>query len=285
MPVSIQTYEKNIWNLNNQIVLIRFSFRHLSRTPDVRAKFIKERTDQILAGWSHFARTEPEQFCGWEHFLVPTFAKKESEWLSKNLHAVIEFSEHRLNQMELVMRYALFEAVLTGVVGNILWEYPNLIENAVHNCLDAPKSKNKRSDEDDDDFRARRTEKLVRSVDYLTYKPTSKSSASQEKNPNQPTCLFENLKKGLDLEVEQQKHADILEKVREVRNKIAHRSDVSPRTLTDDFMKEVRSALSEFPRRLIRVAADEYPDACTTESLDGDSERPGYLIRNLLKDI
>src|SRR2546428_9482276 len=118
MAVSTQTYEKNIWNLNSQLALIRFSFRHLSAKPKVRAEFIKERTQQIQAGWDQFAQAEPEQFFGWEHFLVPTFAKKESEWLTTNLQAVIEFSEHRLNQMELVLRYALFEAMLTDVVGN-----------------------------------------------------------------------------------------------------------------------------------------------------------------------
>src|SRR5436190_312705 len=242
MAVSTQTYEKKIWNLNNQLALVVVSFRHLSAEPRARAEFIKERTQQILAGWRNFAQTEAEEFCGWEHFLVPTFARKESEWLATNLQAVIEFSEHRLNQMELVLRYALFEAVLTDVIGNILWEYPNHIENPVHDSFDAPKKR--RSNEDDDDFRGRRTEKLVKCVDQLTYEPTSRSLAKQGKNPNRPACLCEYLEKGLGLEFEQEKYAHLLEKVREVRNKIAHRSDVSPRTLTDNFMARARSALS-----------------------------------------
>jgi hypothetical protein len=82
-----------------------------------------------------------------------------------------------------------------------------------------------------------------------------------------------------------EKFADVLEKVRDVRNKIAHRSAVSPKILTDEFMAHARFALGEFPRRLILIAADEYPDACTTESLGGECERPGYFIRKLLKDI
>ena len=106
MAVSIRTYETDIWNLNTQISLLRFTVARFSRQPNVRAEFLKERHAQIRAGWNRFARTEPEQFCGREHFLVPTFAQKESEWLQTNLQAVIEFSEHRLNQMELIVRYA-----------------------------------------------------------------------------------------------------------------------------------------------------------------------------------
>ena len=75
-----------------------FSFRHLSRHPHIRAEFINERAEQILNGWRQFAQTKPEEFCGYEN-VVPTFAKKETDWLRYNLEAVIEFSEHRLNQV------------------------------------------------------------------------------------------------------------------------------------------------------------------------------------------
>lgn len=283
MAVSARTYELDIWNLNTQIALIRYSLRYLSRTPQSRAEFIHERTEQILAGSRHFAQTEPEQFCGFEHFLVPTFARKESDWIQTNLRAVIEFSEHRLNQMELVVRYAFFEAVLTDVVGNILWEYPNLIENEVHKSLGVRNMPH--AHEDREDFRGWRTEKLVESVDKLTYKPTSKTLARKQGKPNRPACLCEYLKQGINLEFKQWNFSDILEKVHEARNKIAHRSNLSPFVLTDEFMGQARSTLSEFPRRLIQVAANQYPEACTTEGLGGESERPGYLIRKVLKDI
>jgi hypothetical protein len=90
---------------------------------------------------------------------------------------------------------------------------------------------------------------------------------------------------GLGLQFEQESLADILEKVRKARNNIAHRSKVSPQTLTDQFMASARLALSEFPRRLIEAAAQEYPEACTTEPSDGQPERPGYVIRKILKDL
>jgi hypothetical protein len=196
---------------------------------------------------------------------------------------MIEFSEHRLNQMELVVRYALFEAVLTDVVGNILWEYPGLIENEVHKSLGVRSMSH--AHEDREDFRGWRTEKLVESVNKLTYKPTLKTLARKREKPNRPACLCEYLKQGINLEFEQWNFSDTLEQVHEARNRIAHRSNLSPCVLTDDFMGRARSTLSEFPRRLIEVAANEYPEACTTEALGGESERPGYLIRKFLKDI
>ena len=142
MAVSVQTYEREIWNPNTEIALIRFSFRHLRRHPHIRAEFINERAEQILNGWRQFARAEPEEFCGYENVL-PTFAKKETDWLRANLEAVIEFSEHRLNQMELIVRHALFEAVLTDVVGNILWEY-HLIQDSIHSSFEPPKAATRR---------------------------------------------------------------------------------------------------------------------------------------------
>ena len=282
MAVSAQTYERDIWELNTQIALIRFSFRHLSRHPHIRAEFINERAEQTLNGWRQFAQTKPEEFCGYENVL-PTFAKKETDWLRDNLEAVIEFSEHRLNQMELIVRYALFEAVLTDVVGNILWEYPHLIQDSIHSSFEPPKQQ--RVGEDAADFRGRRTEEIVNSVDKLRYQPPSENSDTKKGTPKRPACLNEYLKSGLGLQFEQETFADILEKVRKARNNIAHRSKVSPQTLTDEFMARARFALSEFPRRSIVAAAQEYPEACTTERSDGQSERPGYVIQKLLKGI
>ena len=122
-------------------------------------------------------------------------------------------------------------------------------------------------------------------MDRLRYKPASEISDKKKKTPNRPTCLDGYLKSGLSLEFEQESFADILERVCEVRNEIAHRSKISPRTLTDEFMARARFALSEFPRRLIVAAAQEYPEACTTDPSDGQSERPGYVIRKVLKSL
>ena len=162
MAVSIKTYGRDIWEINTQVALIRFSLRHLSQIPQFRRDFLDERTKQIRADWDSLAKTQPEEFLGMADLLVPTFAQKECEWLRGNLHAVIEFSEHRLNQMELVVRYAFFESVLTDVIGNILWEYPLLIDNTVHKGVMKPKTL--QSTESPEDFRARRTKKLVEEV-------------------------------------------------------------------------------------------------------------------------
>ncbi len=276
MAVSIRTYEINIWNLNTQTALIRFVVARLSKEPNLRSGFLKERAEQIRLAWDHFAKSERDQFLGWEHFLVPTFAKKESEWLQANLEAVIEFSEHRLNQMELIVRYALFEAVLKDVIGNVLWEYPEIIDSPVHKSFERPKKR--RPGESNEDFRARVTEKLVDSIGKLSYKPRPQSK------PNLPTCLGEYLL-GLGLEFGQKRFTDDLDKTRNARNKIAHRSNVSPTVLTDEFMAGARDALSEFPRRLIQAAIDRFPDACTAEELSAGSELPGYLLRKFLNDI
>ena len=280
MAVSIKTYERDIWEINTQVALIRFSLRHLSQIPQFRRDFLDERTKQIRADWDSLAKTQPEEFLGMADLLVPTFAQKECEWLRGNLHAVIEFSEHRLNQMELVVRYAFFESVLTDVIGNILWEYPLLIDNTVHKGVMKPKTL--QSTESPEDFRARRTKKLVEEVNKLPYKPTPNTLAEKRVKPDRPACLCEYLEKGIDLVFQQKRFADIIERVHKVRNNIAHRVQSSPQTLTDEFMTYARFALSEFPRQLIRAAVDVYPDACTTE---GESERPGYMIREILKNL
>ena len=106
--------------------------------------------------------------------------------------------------------------------------------------------------------------------------------AEKRKKPDRPACLSEYLEKGIDLVFQQKRFADILEGVHKVRNNAAHRAQSSPQTLTDEFMIYARFALSEFPRQLIRAAVDVYPDACTTE---GESERPGYMIREILKNL
>ena len=260
---------------NTQPALIRFALARFSKERNVRREFLKQRTEQIHAAWHHLAKTEAEQFLGWEDFLAPTFAKKESQWLRSNLQAVIEFSEHRLNQMELIVRYALFEAALKDVVGNVLWEYPEIIDTPVHKSFDLPKKR--RPGEDDEDFRGRVTEKLVDSIGKLRYKPYPQTKSKF------PACLGEYLKVGLGLEFGEQKFIEVLEKTRNARNKIGHRSNLSPTVLTEEFMASARAALYEFPRRLIRAAIEDYPDACTEEA--SEFEFPGYLVRKLLRDL
>jgi len=275
MAVSLKNYELAIWNLKTQLALIRFALARFSKERNVRREFLKQRSEQIRAEWHHLAKTEAEQFLGWEDFLAPTFAKKEGQWLQSNLQAVIEFSEHRLNQMELIVRYALFEAVLKDAIGNILWEYPERIDTLVHKSFEVPKKR--RRDEDKEDFRGRVTEKLVDSIARLRYK------SSPQTKSKFPACLGEYLKVALGLEFEQEKFIEVLQKTRNARNKIAHRSNLSPTVLTDEFMASARTALSEFPRRLIRAAIEDYPDACTEEA--SDPELPGYSLRKRLRDL
>jgi len=166
MPVSARSYEVDIWNLNTQIALIRNSLLHLSQQRDVRTEFLDERTKQIESSWDRLARTKPELFGPFKD-IHKSFAKSESKWLRENILAIVEFSEHRINQMELVVRCALFEAVLTDVVGNILWEYPQRSKNAIHDSFDAPKKRH--PNEKEEDFRGRRIEALVERVNHLSY--------------------------------------------------------------------------------------------------------------------
>ena len=283
MAVSVRTYELNIWQLNTQLGLVRFSNRHLSEQQHIREEFLRERTEQIYAGYTQLARQKPELFGPFED-IHRVFAKRESEWLRNNLNAVIEFSEHRINQMELVLRYAFFEAATKDVVGNILWETRELIENDVHKSLHTRPIKRLPND-DDDDFRGKKTAELVNAVAKLSHKPRRNTSESRNERPHRPACLSEYFCEGLDLAFGQERFSDTLDTVKETRNKIAHRATVSPTVLTTEFMAQARSALSELPRQLIHSAAEAYPDACTTEAPDGESELPGYVIRQILKEI
>ncbi|MEQ1858430.1 MAG: hypothetical protein ABMA13_00685 [Chthoniobacteraceae bacterium] len=280
MSVSARTYEDSIWHLSSQLALVRFSLRHFSTTRQSRRDFLTDRKAQIRKGWERYAEIDPEQFLGMAEKLVPIIAEKESTWIQNNLGAIIEFGEHRLNEMELVLRYAFCEATITDVIGNILWEYPEFIDDPLHQSFDFPKKP--RPDEDQEDFRARRTEKLVDAIDKLRFLPPLKITNTP---PARPRCLIQYLSEGLRLDLQHKTIPKILEKVRVARNTIAHRSEVSPKILTDAFMNDARFALSEFPRQLIAKSAEEYPDASTMDEGDGGMERPGYVRHWILKEL
>jgi len=48
---------------------------------------------------------------------APFALRSQARWLADNLHHLKEFSENRLNQMEPILRYALFEGFIQKIIG------------------------------------------------------------------------------------------------------------------------------------------------------------------------
>src|SRR6185436_6126421 len=78
-----------------------------------------------------------------DDLLAPSVRRGQERWLENNLHHLKEFSENRLNQMELILRYTLFEGFLQKIVGNILWEYPELRKRGIQARLEGKSSHQK----------------------------------------------------------------------------------------------------------------------------------------------
>ncbi len=281
MPYSLKGYEIAVWQLNTELALIRFSFRALENSNTSKKQFLDERSKAIRAGWQAVRKAELGPFA---ETVAPVFAQKEIDWLQTNLHGVIDQGEQKMNKMELMLRYAFFEAALNDVIGNILWENPILISEGIHLDFEhVPKSK--KSDESAEEFRVRRTEKLVDRIDHLPFRPDVQKHTGKSANSGEPRCFCEYLTKGLSLEFEQDRYSETLEKIRKLRNQIAHRAIAPADKLDEPFMRKARLTMTEFPRKLIQAAIELYPNACQIEPSEDGFERPGYITVKILRDL
>jgi hypothetical protein len=199
-------------------------------------------------------------------------------WLHNNLHHLKEFSENRLNQMELILRYTLFEGFLQKIVGNILWEYPNLRQCPVHASLELkPGHKNRykllahelRGHTDGE--RIAWTIAMVEAVDHLPFDRWRDEGTRFDR-----IYLRTYVSDVLGLGISRDDLWTKLEGLRKTRNHIVHRSLelLVSRTVVQD----TRGYLGAFPTILVQKAARQYPKACAEEdSTEGDDGTPAYI--------
>jgi hypothetical protein len=239
---------------------------------EARNAFVAKEKKDYDDGMKRFLEKKPNRD-KIDDLLAPVIVRNHERWLANNLHHLKEFSENRLKQMELILRYALFESFLLKTVGNILWEYPNLQKTSMHekmvkeNLIRWKKSNHSKEKE-----RAAWTRAAVNAVDRLPF------AKWKEEETNKSTIyLWQYLRDGLDLKFEQEKFCPILEKARQIRNHMVHRSLELP--ILDERMTEIKNHLAGFPTLLVKAASKIYPNACTENPPEeGDDGTPTYIL-------
>ena len=105
-----------------------------SENAAARNAFVAEEARDFADGMDAFLERKPDRD-QLDDLLAPVTVKQYSAALKRELPHLVEFSESRLNQMELILRYAVFESLLSKAVGNILWQYPDLLRRKVNQDL------------------------------------------------------------------------------------------------------------------------------------------------------
>ncbi len=244
-----------------------------SQTKEVRDAFISAEMKSRSKSMKRFIAQKPDR--DWlDDFLAPTVLRTQERWLANNLSHLKEFSENRLNQMELILRYTLFEGFLQKIIGNILWEYPELRTLPIHIEMDKHqirRPKRLRSD-DPDKERITWTKAAVDAVDRL---PFAEWNGETRKNRN--IYLWSYLRDAFKIEFPDPKLWPTLERLRQIRNHVIHKS--MEVTIMDDRMSEAQIYLGNFPVVLTERAAKLFPKACTeAPPEDGDDGTPSYII-------
>jgi hypothetical protein len=255
--------------------------RHFLLHPDNRAardSVVATETKEYAEACKRYQRRQPQR-SEVDEMLVGWLVRGREPSLKTNLNHIVEFSENRLNQMELLLRYCLFEGFLSKTVGNILWEYPELAKHDIHDQLARRQSHKKCQD-----YHRRRlrhhpegeriawTIATVEAVDHLPFdqwKEKVKSSST--------IYLWEYLSAAFGLAIQQRDLWPALERLRRIRNHVVHHSLELP--ISGDRMKDARICLGNFPALLVRTAAKSFPKACTEEPPgEGDQGTPAYVL-------
>ena len=257
--------------LELEFQLIRHFLIH-PQSREVRDAFIAQEAKVEALGLERFIARKPERN-EIDDLAASAYNAGYKKWLLDNLHFLKEFSANRLRQMELILRYTVFESYLLKTVGNILWEYPALRQHHLHevikkqNFLRYKPRKPAGSVEERIDW----TKAVVEAVDRL---PFADFPDARESRP--VTYLWEYLSECLGLEFGQKLHCDSLEWARQTRNHIVHRSFTL--AIPDEKMARAEKCLANFPSLLVEVASTKYPDACTTEPLEEEGDgTPQYV--------
>lgn len=225
-----------------------------------------------------------------DHIVQGAFASSTRNHLANNFLQLREFSEHRLLQMELLIRYSVFESLFAKIVGNILWEYPDRLDMAWHFL---PQDKNKRAmrevaklgNQDASFKRAVETRFAVSAVDHLLF-----AEEIVPQNPDKPSTgrfVRDFVTHALGLDLDQAPLCYHLERAREIRNRIVHEDPDF--VVPEHRMPELRNAMFFFLYRLCESGSNsaKYPNACSLssdEALDDNGE-PGYRLVLMSQDL
>lgn len=262
--VAIAQAEKQ---LELELLLIRHFLTH-PQAREVRDAFIEKQTKTYEKGLDAYLSTKTDRDV-LDDMAAPAIKSSHRRWLTANLHQIKEFSENRLNQMELILRYAIFEGSFLKIVGNIIWEYPDLRRNPIYARMKLrgiKKSLTSGSLEE----RIAWTKAAIDAIDRLPF-ARFENDDDQDSTP----CVWEFLGDCLGLSFGQEQHCKELERVRRIRNHIVHRSHAL--VIPDERMAAVIVHLSNFPTLFVNVASEKYPKACTQEPPEeGDDGTPGY---------
>jgi hypothetical protein len=270
--ISAHYIASETWRLNLQMDFIRHCLFHAQGIEELRHSFIDQKTKEHADDYRRFSKTkaDPDVF---DDMIRRASAEAYSRWLRNNLRFVQEFGVNRLNQMELTLRYSMFEIFLAKIVGNIVWEYPEILSSeASLQLLEISREKlDLKRCSADTQWRIEKTKALVKKVDFLLFeKPSGKTKL--KKKP----YLWEYIRDGLGLNFEQHQYAASMAKIRDVRNHLAHESQDVP--LPEELMTKVRSHLGGFPILLINAGIQKYPKACEERSEDGWDGLPAYAL-------
>ena len=239
---------------------------------EARDAFVAKEKKDYDDGMKRFLERKPDRD-KIDDLLAPVIVRNHERWLANNLNHLTEFSENRLKQMELILRYALFESFLLKTVGNILWENPNLRNNPIHKKMaEQNLIRWKKSNVSKEKERVAWTKAAVNAVDRLPF------DKWKDTETNKSTIyLWQYLRDGLNLKFEQENFCPILERARQMRNHIVHRSLELP--ILDERMTEIKNHLSGFPILLVEAASKVYSNACTENPPEeGDDGTPNYIL-------
>ena len=234
--------------------LIRHALNQTPQTTELKKSFIKERTKKYVEGYEKFIDQKADKDA-LDEISKQIIRRSYPDWLKRNFNSVFEFSEARLNQLELMIRYALFETFLMKVIANILWDNADILKNPEHLKYLELKLK---IDFENQRERIKATKRAVRKIDQLDY---------------DEFCNY--LKIFLKIDFGQHQYAGQMERIETARNMLSHRrQDI---IFENDFMINARHLLSGFPVLLMRTASNRYPNSCTMNPPeDNDDGAPGY---------
>jgi hypothetical protein len=270
--------------LDLELKVIRHFLLH-PQTKEARDAFVTAEMASRTKSMEGFLAQKPDRD-RLDDFVAPFILKGQKHWLENNLHHLKEFSENRLNQMELILRYTLFEGVLQKIVGNILWEYPDLRRRPIHDKM-AKKSGHNRCYEhhrrrliqNSNGERIAWTIATVEAVDHLPF-----DEWKGERVRSGSVYLRTYLRDTFGLEFPQKDLWPTLERLRRIRNHVVHES--LEMTIPGGRIKEAEIYLGNFPTLVVQTAAEQFPKACAIESEeDEDGGTPGYVILDMLGEF
>lgn len=260
--------------LDLELKIIRHFLLH-PQSKEARDAFVATEMAERTRDMEGYLARKPDS--DWlDEFIAPSILKGQKSWLESNLHHLKEISENRLNQMELILRYTLFEGFIQKIAGNVLWEYPELRRKSIHEqlqgksghkrCLDYHQ---RRLNQHPDGERIAWTIATVEAVDRLPF--------DQWKEETAPVYLWTYLRDAFDLSFPQPELWPTLERLRRIRNHIVHRS--LELRVSNDRMSDARVFLGNFATLVCQNAGKSFPKACNEgRPEEGEDGTPAYLI-------